>query len=87
MATYTVKPHAVTGARILRTEPIYNGGAMVAPDAGLMLVMEDRSKERWVADKFGAVPHVGDFLVRDPELHCTLVVPAARFSELFAEKE
>jgi hypothetical protein len=85
VANYTVKPHAVTGARITRTEPIYDQGAMVAPDRGLMLVMDDGSSEKWVADRFGVVPQIGDFLVCDPELHCTVVVPAARFSELFAE--
>lgn len=86
MAQYTIKSHAVTGARIARTEPIYDHGAMVAPDKGLMLRMEDGSTEKWVADKSGIVPRIDDFLVRDSELHFTVVVPAARFKELFAEE-
>lgn len=84
-AQYTVKSHAVTAARILRTEPIYDHGAMVAPDRGLMLRLEDESVEKWIADKSGVMPQIGDVLVRDFELHCTVVVPAAQFQELFTE--
>lgn len=83
MATYKVKSHPVTGTRISRTEPICDQGKMVAPNAGLMLIMEDGSSEKWVADRFGAVPNIGDFLVRDPELRITAVVSASQFSELF----
>ncbi len=83
----TIKSHEVTASRIERTEPIFSHGAMVAPDKGLVLVMVDGSQEKWAADKSGIVPTIGDFLVRDPELHFTVVVPAARFRELFAEVE
>jgi hypothetical protein len=85
MANYRVKSHVVTGARILRTEPIYDHGAMVAPDKGLMLRLADGTVEKWVADKSGVIPQIDDFLVRDPELHCTVVVPVEKFNELFGE--
>jgi hypothetical protein len=87
MPNYTIKPHEVRAEKIMRTEPIYNGGAMVAPNAGLMLIMSDGSKEKWAADKSGIAPQIGDFLVRDSELYFTVVVPAARFNELFAVAE
>jgi hypothetical protein len=84
---YTIKPHAVIGARILRVEPIYDFGAMVPPDKGLMLRMEDGSKEKWAADQSGIVPQIDDFLVRDSELHFTVVVPAVKFATFFAEEK
>jgi hypothetical protein len=84
---YTVKSHEVQAAKITKTEPIFDHGAMVAPDRGLILVLDDGSREKWVADKSGVVPQIGDFVITDPELHIRVVVPAARFAVMFQEIE
>lgn len=85
MANFKVNAHQVTACRIVKVEPLISQGKMLSPDAALILVLDDNSKHRWVADKSGTVPVVDDWLVHDAELDITFVVSAEKFALMFTD--
>lgn len=83
MTRYTAKPRAVSAAQVIRVEPMAGrNSTLLSPDAGLVLILDDNTRQRWLAED-GAMPSVGWYLVRDDELHHDFVVAAAKFAELF----
>ena len=82
---YRVNSHAVEGSKIVSIQPLVAQGRVLAPNAGLTLVLDDESKNKWLNEPNAPTPAVGDFLVRDDELHVAFVVPAAKFKTLFKE--
>jgi hypothetical protein len=85
--TITVKEHAVSATRIAQVQPLRgNGGGPMSPDAGLLIVLEDGSKRKWLIED-GAIPVVGSFLVYDADLHASYLVTAEKFAELFTAAE
>lgn len=85
MAHCKVQEHQVTASEIVDMGPLIASGKMLAPDAGLILLLKDKTTQKWLSEKDGAMPSVGDWLVRDEELKVVYVVPAAKFSTLFRE--
>ena len=82
MATM-LRAHAVTAARIISVQPLVTQGRLVSPDAGLLLVLADGSREKWISEKDNVTPAPGDWLVTDGELHAAYVVSAQKFATLF----
>jgi len=58
---------------------------LVSPESGLVLVLADETKHKWLCEKDGVMPSVGDWLVTDNELRVVYVVAADKFSTLFQE--
>lgn len=83
VAAHTVEAEQITGISSLRGL----GGQMMGPDAGVLLITADNAKHRWLIDKDGILPEVGDYLVFDANLHVTYVVKAASFSEGFVQAD
>jgi hypothetical protein len=80
----TVKEHAVSATRIAQVQPLRgNGGGPMSPDAGLLIVLEDGSKRKWLLDANAPVPAPGMWLIHDDILKTDSVVSAEQFSELF----
>ncbi|HEV2523330.1 MAG TPA: hypothetical protein VGT24_13200 [Candidatus Acidoferrales bacterium] len=81
-----VKSHAVTAEKIVGVLPLMGRNTtLMSPDAGLTLVLENKTQHNWLSEAGGPAPAVGDFLVRDDELNATAIVSAAKFKELFSE--
>ena len=84
MPQYRTVPHLVTTQRIDAVLPlVIGGGRMLAPDAGVILRLDDGAKIKWLAEENTPTPQVGDFFVNDAELATTFVVPAKKFETLF----
>jgi hypothetical protein len=84
MTTYHVKSHAVEGSKIVRIQPLMGrNDQLMSPESGLVLVLDDATKHKWLGEKDGAMPSVGDFLVKDDALNVIYVVAADKFSTLF----
>ena len=85
MKLYLAKPREVSAAQVIRVEPLMGRNtALLSPDAGLVLVLDDGTKHRWLAES-GAIPAADDYLVRDAELHHDFVVSQKQFRELFTD--
>jgi hypothetical protein len=83
-----VKSHEVFATKITGVLPLTSqNGQLISPEAGLVLLLEDRSRHRWLTEQGGVTPTIGDFLVDDRELRTTFIVSAARFTELFDATE
>lgn len=78
-----VKAHEVIAQRIQAVQPLVSGGQMVSPDAGLTLILENESKQRWLAEQDAVVPKTGDWFVQDAELRSSYTVTDATFKKLF----
>jgi len=83
MAAYQVKSHPVTAFRIASVGPLMARGQVMSPNAGLLLALDNQTTHRWLSEKDGYTPVVGDFFVTDDELKISLIIPAAKFGELF----
>ena len=77
-----VKKHFVTATKIAQVSPLRHGGQITSPDAGLLLVLSDNTKHKWLIED-GAIPVVGSFLVHDADLNTRYLVTAEKFAELF----
>jgi hypothetical protein len=80
-----VKSHAVTAVRIVQVSPLRAGGQITSPDAGLLIVLEDGSKRKWLLEANTPVPAIGMWMVHDDVLKTDYVVTAEQFSSLFNE--
>jgi hypothetical protein len=79
-----VKSHEVFATKIVGVLPLTNqNGQLISPEAGLVLLLEDRSRHRWLTEQGGVTPTIGDFLVEDRELLAAFIVSAVKFAELF----
>jgi hypothetical protein len=76
------KSHAVTATKIVSVQPVRRGDQLMHPDDGIVLVLEDGKKHKWIIED-GITPLAGDMFVSDADLHAMYVVNAAKFSELF----
>jgi hypothetical protein len=85
VAHYRVNSHGVEASRIASVGPLVAQGKMLSPEAGLVLVLENETSHKWLAEKDGDMPSVGDFLVADKELNVTYVVTATKFKASFEE--
>jgi hypothetical protein len=56
---------------------------LMSPESGLTLVLENDAQHKWLSERDGITPTVGDWLVRDDKLKLSLVVDAKTFSALF----
>jgi len=84
MSTYQMNSHAVTARRIDAVLPLVIGGdKMLAPDAGIVLRLDDGTRKKWLAEPNAPMPKVGDWLVSNQELHLTYVVNPEQFQRLF----
>lgn len=83
MSAYSTKAHSVDAKKITGLAPLLSGSGMMSPNAGLILILTDDSKHKWVGGSKEITPTIGDWLVQDTELNATFVVAAAKFSELF----
>lgn len=87
MTRYIAKPRAVLASQVIRVEPLMSKNTtLLSPDRGLVLVLDDGTKHRWLAED-GAMPAPDDYLVRDGELHHDFIVPVNKFAELFEETD
>jgi hypothetical protein len=77
-----VKKHFVTATRIAQVSPLRHGGQITSPDAGLLLVLSDNTKHKWLIEG-GAIPAIGSWLINDADLHTRYVVTEDKFAELF----
>ena len=82
MAVYQVKAHKITAVRITQVSPLRAGGQITSPDAGVLLLLEDNTRQRWLIEE-GSLPVVGSLLVYDADLHNRYIVSAEKFAELF----
>ena len=81
---YQIKAHEVAVSKIVKLEPLQGrNDQLTSPDVGLLLVLEDSTKQKWLCEKDGASPAAGDFFVTDKELGVTYIVPVAKFKKLF----
>lgn len=82
-----VKAHAATARKIAAVGPLIAAGKMLAPDAGLVLVLDDadESKQTWLSDRASTMPVVGDWFIQDADLNLTYFVPASKFTSMFEE--
>jgi hypothetical protein len=81
---YRVASHNVDAVQILRIQPLMGRNTQVmSPDAGLLLVLSDETKQTWLSEKGSIAPTVGDFLVTDTVLNLSYVVAAANFQKMF----
>jgi hypothetical protein len=85
MPTHHVNSHAIEAARIVSVEPLLAQGKILSPEAGLTLVLENGAKHKWLSEKAGSAPSMGDFLIKDDELSVIYFVTANKFSTLFRE--
>jgi hypothetical protein len=85
MTAYSIESHPVAAFQIVDVGPLIAQGKMMSPDNGLTLVLRDGTTQKWLSEKDGALPSVGDWLIRDEELKVVYVVPAAKFTALFQE--
>ena len=84
MSTYRVKTHEVAVTKIVGIQPLMGRNtALMAPDQGLLLVLDSGEKHKWLSEPNAPVPQVGDAFVIDSELGVSLIVPAAKFADLF----
>jgi hypothetical protein len=81
---YQVKAHAVEARKVASVQPLVAHGKMLSPNDGLTLILDDGTKETWVAEQNAAVPNIGDWFVVDDALRTTFVMPAQKFAELFS---
>jgi len=82
--THQIKAHAVDAQQISAVQPLRVGGdKMLAPDAGIILVLDDGRKTKWLAEPNVPMPVANDYYVVDSELHTTYVIPADKFDSLF----
>ena len=79
----TVHAHAVTAIRITQVLPLRAGDKITSPDAGLLLVLEDGSKRKWLLEPNPPLPELGMWLIHDEILKTDSVVTAEKFAELF----
>ena len=85
---YHIKSHAVEVSRVTGLQPLMGrNNQLTSPDVGLILVLEDSTKQKWLCEKDGVIPAAGDWFVTDSELHVTYVVSAVKFSTLFDESK
>jgi hypothetical protein len=88
MNNYHVCSHEVAAVRIVNLQPLLGRNEqLVSPESGLVLVLEDETKHKWLCEKDSVTPTVGDFLVTDKELNVTYIVTAAKFATLFQENK
>jgi hypothetical protein len=79
-----VKAHDVFAIKIVGVLPLTSqNGNLVSPEAGLVLLLEDRSRHKWLMEHGGVTPSIGDYLVRDEMLHTDYIVGAETYSQLF----
>ena len=84
MTRYTAQPRGVLAAQIIRVEPLMaRNTALLSPDQGLLLVLDSGEKHKWLSEPNAPVPQIGDAFVVDSELGVSLIVPAAKFGQLF----
>lgn len=83
--TIQVKAHPVTATKIVNVQPLISNGQMRSPEEGLTLMLDNGVRYKWLAEKDGAAPATGDWLVHDDELHTVFIVVGARFSTMFEE--
>ena len=57
----------------------------MAPDQGLALILDDGQKINWLAESKQPVPTAGDYYAEDSVLGISVLIPAAKFNELFSE--
>ena len=81
-----VKKHLVTATKIAGVSPLRSGSQITSPDAGLVLVLEDSTKRKWLIED-NVLPEVGSWLVHDDVLKTDYVVTAEQFQTLFQETE
>jgi hypothetical protein len=87
MTRYMARAREVLAAQIVRVEPLMGRNTtLMAPDSGLILVLDDGTKSKWLAED-GSFPAPDDYVVHDGLLHHDFIVSAAKFRELFTEKE
>ncbi len=80
----TIKARTVNAARIVELEPLFIRGEMKPIHAGVLLRLDDGTSQTWLAERGNSnAPEVGDFLIRDNDLHVSAVLNPAKFSELF----
>ena len=88
MSTYKIKSHPVEVSRVTGVQPLMGRNTeLVSPDVGLILVLEDSTKQKWLCETGGVVPTAGDFFVTDKDLHLAYIVPAVKFKELFRKSK
>jgi hypothetical protein len=75
--------HMVEANRISSVLPLIIGDKMLSPDAGIILLLADGTKKKWLAEPNAPMPVVGDFLISNQELHVTYVVNPEQFQRLF----
>ena len=88
MSTHTVQAHPVEAKKITGIQPLMGrNDQLTSPDVGLILVLEDSTKQKWLCEKDGVIPAAGDFFVTDKALGVSFIVPAQKFGELFVESK
>jgi hypothetical protein len=86
MSSFHMKEHSVSAQQIEAVQPLRTSGdRFLSPDAGILLVLSDGTKTKYLAEPNVPMPVQGDWFVRDEVLATTFVVTAARFAELFQE--
>jgi len=84
---FTVKSHSVDATQITSIGPLYSEGKMMGPNDGLQVALKNGRTHKWVSEKDGYVPAIGDYFIVDADLKVSFILPASKFKELFAEAE
>ena len=84
---YTVRSHEVTASKIAKLLPLYDGTGFASPTRGVNLELEGGRTVRWLIEDKSHVPQVGDFIVDDSALDICILVPSAKFPEVFEVSE
>jgi len=81
----TLLAHEVSAIRIDAIQPVRRGDQLLAPDAGVVLILDDRArtKHRWLSED-GVMPVPGNILIKDDITKSSFVVTAEQFTQLFS---
>lgn len=87
MSRYRMNSHEVEVHKVVNIQPLLGrgGSSLMSPDQGLALILDDGQKINWLAESKQPAPSAGDFLIEDSALGTSILIPAAKFNELFSE--
>jgi hypothetical protein len=72
----------VTAVKIVQVSPLRAGGQITSPDSGVVILLEDSTKRKWLSEG-GGIPEIGSWLIHDEILKTDYVVTENQFATLF----
>jgi hypothetical protein len=76
-----MKAHGVAVARICAIDMLQVKGRICNPNEGVILVLDDGTRQTWLVEAGMDVPEIGQFLIVDNKI--SYIVDSAKFSAMF----